>query len=50
MDLVTKFVVFVALFTDDMALEAMECINGEDQDEWMYNKECDNLEFWQLIV
>ena len=49
-DLATDFAVFAAFFTDDIVLEAMECIDGEDQYELMYNEECNNTEFWQLIV
>ena len=50
MDLATDFMVFAAFFTNDIVLEALECINGEDHDEWMYNEEHNNTEFWQLIV
>jgi hypothetical protein len=49
-DLATDFAVFAAFFTDDIVLEAMECIDGEDRDERMYDDERDNPELWQLIV
>ena len=32
-DLATDFTVFATFFTDDIVLEAMECVDGEDQDE-----------------
>ena len=44
------FVVFSEIFIDDIALEAMECINSKDQDEWVYDKEHNNPEFWWFIV
>jgi len=43
-DLATDFAVFAAFFTDDIVLEATECIDGEDRDER------DNPELWRLIV
>ena len=49
-DLATDFAVLAAFLTDDIVLEAMECIDGEDWDEWMYDKDCDDPGFWQLIV
>jgi hypothetical protein len=49
-DLATDFAVFAAFFTDDIVLEATECIDGEDQDERRYDEDRDNTEFWRLIV
>ena len=34
-DLVTDFTIFAAFFTDNMVLEATECIDGEDREERM---------------
>jgi len=39
-----------SFFTDDIVLEATECIDGEDRDERMYDEERDNPELWRLIV
>jgi len=49
-DLVTDFAVFAAFFTDNIVLEAMECIDGKEWDKWRYNEDHDNTEFWWLIV
>ena len=49
-DLATDFAVFAAFFTDNIVLEAMECIDGKEQDKWKYDEDHDNTEFWWLIV
>lgn len=49
-DLAMDFMVFSAFFTDDIVLEVMECIDSEKWGERRYNEDCDNTEFWQLIV
>ena len=49
-DLAMDFVVFATFFKDDVVLEGMECLDGEDQDERRYDDDCDNTEFWRLIV
>jgi hypothetical protein len=49
-DLATDFAVFAAFVTDDIVLEAMECIDGEEQDEQGYDEDRNNTEFWRLIV
>ena len=49
-DLAMDFVVFATFFKDDVVLEGMECIDGEDRDEWRYDDDCDKTEFWRLIV
>jgi hypothetical protein len=49
-DLVMDFAVSATCFTDNVVLEVMECADSEDQDEQRYDKDCNNTEFWQLIV
>ena len=49
-DLATNFAVFATCFTDNVVLEATECADGEDRDERKYEEDCDNTEFWRLIV
>ena len=49
-DLVMDFTVFAAFFTDNIVLEVMECIDSKEWDERRYDEDCDNTEFWQLIV
>ena len=49
-DLVMVFVVFATFFKDEVVLEGMECIDSKDQDKRRYDEDCDNTEFWQLIV
>ena len=49
-DLAMDFMVFATFFKDDVVLEGMECLDGEDQDERRYDDNCNNTEFWRLIV
>ena len=49
-DLVMDFAVFAAFFTDNIVLEVTECIDSEEWDKRRYDEDCDNTEFWWLIV